>query len=90
MSQKWSWEDEDEEEEAAASHPSSGRLQDAGQDVVLELEKLRRLTVHLETVGIVVELHRAHKVAVAGHDVGELGGGQASVRTATERKPENI
>lgn len=61
------------------SHPSSDRLQDAGQGVVLELEKLRWLTVHLETVGVVVEFHRTHKVAAAGHHVGELGGEQAAV-----------
>lgn len=75
------WGSEDEEENPAAPHPSSGGLQDAGQDIVLELEKLRWLTVHLETVGIIVEFYRAHKVAVTGHDVGELGGDQASVRT---------
>lgn len=51
--------------------PSSDRLQDAGQGVFLELEKLRRLTVHLEAVGVVVELHWTHKVTPAGHHVGE-------------------
>lgn len=58
---------------AGGSYPSSGRLQDAGQRVVLELEKVRRLTVHLETVGVVVELHRTHKVAATGHHIGKLG-----------------
>lgn len=57
---------------AAESHPSSDRLQDAGQGVLLQLEQVRRLAVHLETVGVVVELHWTHKVAVAGHHVGEL------------------
>lgn len=61
------------------SHPSSDGLQDAGQGVFLELEKLRWLTVHLETIGVVVEFYRAHEVATAGHHVGELGGEQASV-----------
>lgn len=70
---------EDEEEKAADSHPSSGTLQDAGQDVVLELEKLRWLTVHLESVGVVVEFYRAHEVAITGHDVRELEGDQPSV-----------
>lgn len=56
------------------SYPSSDRLQDAGQGVVLELEKLRRLTVHLEAVGVTVEFHWTHEVADAGHNVGELGG----------------
>lgn len=64
---------------AGESYPSSDRLQDAGQGVVLELEKLRRLTVHLETIGVVVEFHRTHKVAPAGHHIGELRGEQASV-----------
>lgn len=76
-------EEEEEDEENAASHPSGGRLQDAGQDVVLELEELRWLTVHLEAVGVVVEFHRAHKVAVAGHDVGELGADRP-VRTQSQ------
>lgn len=62
---------------ATESYTSSDRLQDAGQGVVLELEKIRWLTVHLETIGVVVEFHRAHKVAVAGHYIGELGGEQA-------------
>lgn len=53
-------------------HPSGERLQDAGQGVILQLEKLRRLAVHLEAVGVVVEFHRTDEVAAAGHHVGEL------------------
>lgn len=51
--------------------PSGGRLQDTGKGIVLELEKVRRLTVHLETVGVIVKLHRTHKVAAASHHIGE-------------------
>ena len=55
------------------SYPSGEGLKDGGQGVVLQLEKLRRLAVHLERVGVVVELHRADEVTPAGHHVGELG-----------------
>lgn len=79
-----------EVQSAGKSYPSSDRLQDAGQGVVLELEKLRRLTVHLETIGVVVEFHRTHKVTPAGHHIGELGGEQASVTLQSHRWPEAL
>lgn len=68
-----------EEETGAESYPSSDWLQDAGEGILLQLEQVRWLTVHLETVGVVVELHWTHKVAVASHHVGELEGEQGSV-----------
>ena len=61
------------------SYPSSDRLQDGGQGVVLQLEQVRWFTVHLESVGVVVELHWTHKVAVASHHIGELQAEEASV-----------
>ncbi|TNN77551.1 hypothetical protein EYF80_012141 [Liparis tanakae] len=68
----WIWNGEARESKARAEreqecrsagepHPASEGLQDVGQDVVLQLEELRWLTVHLETVGVVVEFHRAHE-----------------------------
>lgn len=70
---------------AGEPHPASERLQDGGQSVVLKLEEIGRLTVHLETVGVVVEFHRAHKVAVAGQQIGELGGEQTPVTSVKHR-----
>ncbi len=74
---------------ADESYPSSNRLQDAGQGVVLELEKLRWLTVNLETVGVIVEFHWTHKVATASHHVGELEGEQtlSSVTLQPHHRP---
>ena len=77
----WMWHSDDwqSRKSAAESYPSSDRLQDAGQGVVLQLEKVRGLTVHLETIGVVVEFHRTHKVADASHHIGELRGERTSV-----------
>lgn len=68
-------------EAASESYPSSDRLQDAGKGIFLELEKVGWFTVDLETVGVVVKLNRTHKVAVASHHIGELGGEQGAVTT---------
>ena len=58
------------------ANPSGEGLQERGQDVVRQLEEFRGLAVHLEPVGVVVELHGTHEVPVARHHVGQLGGGR--------------
>lgn len=53
-------------------YPAGDWMQHRRQNVVLKLEELRWFTVHSETVGVIIKLHRTHKTTVTCHHVGQL------------------
>lgn len=56
------------------TYPANDRPKHRRDVVLLQLEQLRRLAVHHEAVGVVVELHRAHEAPVSRHHVRQLQG----------------
>lgn len=54
------------------TYPANERLDHPGNVVLLQAEQVRWLTVHSETVGVVVVFHRTDKASVPRHHIGEL------------------
>lgn len=57
-------------------YPARDGLKNSRQAVALKLEEFRWLTVHCESVGVIVKLNRAHKVAVTCHHIRQLEKGR--------------
>lgn len=51
--------------------PANERLDHPGNVVLLQAEQVRWLTVHSETVGVIVVFHRTDEASVPRHHVGE-------------------